>query len=134
MRSSDATESLPGTDPVTLAEDELADRVLALPAAQNRIAAELTRTVRVAEARQLPEREGLTSMTNWLVGHARMQPRAASRLVRNGRALAHLPAMEAAFRSGAVGADQVTVVAKVVAPEHVAAAAGGSTWATSTTR
>jgi hypothetical protein len=123
MCSSDAAESLLDTDLSTLAEDELADRVLALLAEQNRIAAELTHTVRVAEARQLPEREGLTSMTNWLVGHARMHSRAASRLVRNGRALAQLPAMKAAFRSGAVGADQVTVVAKVVAPEHVAAAA-----------
>ncbi|MGY1829191.1 DUF222 domain-containing protein [Geodermatophilus sp. SYSU D01180] len=50
----------------------------------------------------------------------------ASRLVRNGRALEHLPALAEAHDAGLVSAEQVAVAAQAVTPERlsVAAAAG----------
>ncbi len=116
-------EPLSDAELFALGEDEALDRVLGLVALQNRVAAELTRAVRVAQSRQLPERDGLRSMTSWLVGHARMQPAAAARLVSHGRALTHLPAVEDAFAAGAVSAEQVTVAAKAVTSDRVGQAA-----------
>ena len=106
-----------------MSDADLLAEVAALVAEQNRVAARLTAAVRVADARQASECDGLRTMVSWLRGHARLQPAAASRLVRNGRALAHLPAVESAFASGAVSAEQVTVAARVVAPERLAQAA-----------
>src|SRR3954470_623975 len=101
----------------------LLDRTAALVAARNRIDAELARTVRRAELAQAPEHDGLKTIASWLRGHARLSPAAAGQLVRNGRALEQLPAMAAAFADGAVTAEQVSVVAPVTRPEHLAAAA-----------
>ncbi|SEO76263.1 protein of unknown function [Trujillonella endophytica] len=103
--------------------DELAGRVRDGLAAVNRAAAELTRLVRMADARQLPERDGLRSMTSWLVGHAGMAPAAAARVVAHGRALAHLPAMDAAYAAGAVTGEHVTEAAKAVTPRRLGQAA-----------
>src|SRR4051794_19893172 len=73
----------------------LLDRARWLVEQQNRIAAELARTVRRAELAQAPEADGLKSMAAWLRGHCRLSPAAAAQLVRNGRALEQLPAVAA---------------------------------------
>jgi hypothetical protein len=101
----------------------LLDRVAELVRARNRIDAELARTVRRAELAQAPEHDGLKTIASWLRGHARLSPAAAGQLVRNGRALEFLPMVAAAFADGAVTAEQVSVVAPVTRPEHLAAAA-----------
>ena len=106
-----------------MSDAELLAEVAAAVAEQNRAAARLTAVVRVADARQASEHDGLKTMASWLRGHARMQPAAASKLVRNGRALAQLPAVEAAFAAGAVSADQVAAAARTGTPERLAQAA-----------
>ncbi len=103
---------------------DVLDDVAVLIAERNRIDARLARSVRAAELSQAPERDGLTSMASWLRGHCRLAPAEASRLVRNGRALEHLPALAEAHDSGLVSAEQVAVAARAVTPERLTAAAG----------
>jgi hypothetical protein len=91
---------------------------------QNRLAAEITRTVRECDLTGAAEHDGLTSMQSWLRGHARLSPATAGQLVRNGRALEQLPAVAAAFAAGAVTAEQVAVVAPVASMEVQAEAVG----------
>ncbi|MGY1727280.1 DUF222 domain-containing protein [Geodermatophilus sp. SYSU D01062] len=105
---------------------DVLDDVAALVAERNRIDARLARAVRAAELEQAPERDGLRSMASWLRGHCRLSVPEASRLVRNGRALEHLPALAEAHDAGLVSAEQVAVAAKAMTPERlVAAAAAG---------
>ncbi len=104
------------------AADQLA-RNAALVRARNRIDAELARGVRVADLTQAPELDGLKTMRSWLRGHARLSPAAAAQVIRNGRTLEQLPAVAAACSAGAITAEQVSVLATVVSPENVAAAA-----------
>jgi uncharacterized protein DUF222/HNH endonuclease len=100
----------------------LLDRLRPLLAAQNRLAAEVARTVREAEVSGAAEHDGLKTMASWLRGHGHLSTGEAARVVRAGRALAHLPALAAAFAAGAVTADQAGVIARVAEPEHLTAA------------
>ncbi|SNR64028.1 HNH endonuclease [Blastococcus mobilis] len=102
----------------------LLDRTASLVRAANRIAAELTRTVRRADLVQAAEHDGLTSMKSWLRSHVRLSAGEIARLVRNGRVLDQLPALRAAFVSGSVTAEQVAVVAPVAAVDVQALAVG----------
>ncbi|SEO69581.1 HNH endonuclease signature motif containing protein [Trujillonella endophytica] len=106
-----------------LTDAELLAEVAALVAEQNWVAARLTAAVRVADARQAAEHDGLKTMQSWLRTHCGMKRPAASALVHRGRALDLLPATGAAFAAGAIGADHVTEIARITAPQHVAAAA-----------
>ncbi|MGY1830090.1 DUF222 domain-containing protein [Geodermatophilus sp. SYSU D01180] len=106
-----------------LGSGDVLDDVAALVAERNRIDARLARAVRAAELSQAPERDGLKSMASWLRGHCRLSAAEASRLVRNGRALEHLPALAEAHAAGLVSAEQVAVAARAVTPERLAAAA-----------
>jgi hypothetical protein len=118
-----ALDSLAADDLHPLGAAGVLERVSELVAAQNRIAAELARTVRHADLTQAPEHDGLTWMGSWLRGHARLSPAAAGQVVRNGRVLEHLPAVAAAFADGQVTAEQVTVIGPVARPGNAAAAA-----------
>src|SRR5215210_5018145 len=99
------------------------DRVRRLATASNRLAAQLIRSVRAAENRQSAEHDGLKSMRSWLRTHTRIPDGAAKRLVETGRALEHLPATEAAFTAGAIGAEQVAAIAPITTPDRLAQAA-----------
>jgi hypothetical protein len=99
------------------------DRIRKLAQARNRLDAELARSVRVAEATQAAEHDGQKTMASWLRGHCHYSPRAAGLLVRNGRALAHLPSVAAACAEGLLTADQLAVIAPIAAPDRLAAAA-----------
>src|SRR5919107_2290510 len=88
----------------------------------NRVAAELTRTVRHADATGACEHDGKKTAQSWLRGHGHLTVGEAGRLVRSGRALEHLPAVAAAFAEGAVTAEQVAVIAPAVSEEALAAA------------
>ncbi|WP_460549674.1 DUF222 domain-containing protein, partial [Geodermatophilus aquaeductus] len=55
--------------------------------------------------------------------HCRLSGPEASRLVRNGRALEHLPALGEAADAGLVSAEQVAVAARAVTPARLASAA-----------
>jgi hypothetical protein len=98
-------------------------RVRRLVVAQNRIAAELAAAVRDAECRQAAEHDGLRSMRTWLRSHSRLSGAAVNGLVRQGRAVTQLPALEAAFAAGQVTADQVEVIAEITRPENLDRAA-----------
>ncbi|WP_222195340.1 HNH endonuclease signature motif containing protein [Modestobacter italicus] len=113
-----ATDDLHG-----LSDGEVLDRTALLVAVQNRVAAELTRTVRHGEVTQAAEHDGLKSMRSWLIGHARLSAAEASRVVRSGRALAHFPALAEGFAQGAVTAAQMDVVAAAVGESERARAA-----------
>ncbi|PZU43864.1 MAG: endonuclease [Arsenicicoccus sp.] len=121
-RLGSALDDLAGEDLSGRFGPELLDRLTGLLAAQNRLAAQVARTVRECEVTQAPEHDGLTTMASWLRGHGKLSPAAASRVVRTGRALADLPAVAEAFADGAVTAEQVALIAPVVEPANVAAA------------
>ncbi|MGY1762122.1 DUF222 domain-containing protein [Geodermatophilus sp. SYSU D00779] len=106
-----------------LDDGALLDRTAGLIRERNRIDAELVRTIRVADARQACEHDGLKTMPAWLRNHTRLSAAAAAELVRSGRALEHLPALGAAFAAGDVTADQVAAVAPIARDEHRVAAA-----------
>jgi hypothetical protein len=118
-----ALDALASDDLHALGSAALLDRTAELVRAANRIAAELARTVRVADLTQAPEHDGMKSMQSWLRGHGRLSPGAARQLVRSGRVLEQLSAVAAAFADGQITAEQVAVVAPVVTPENTAAAA-----------
>ncbi|MCZ2860019.1 HNH endonuclease signature motif containing protein [Blastococcus sp. VKM Ac-2987] len=117
-----ALDALAADDVSELGRREQLDGIAELLEARNRIDAQLARRVRAAELQQASEDDGLRSMRSWLRGHGRLSPAAAGQLVRNGRALDRLPTLAAAFEAGAVTADQVVVVAPIVAEDRQAAA------------
>src|SRR3954471_15367512 len=102
---------------------ELLDRTRDLVEERNRIDAELARTVRVADSQQAFAGDGMRTAQSWLRGHCRLSKSAASQLVRNGRALEQLPAVEQAHAAGELTAEQVSVIAEILAPRPVALAA-----------
>jgi hypothetical protein len=99
------------------------DRVRRLATARNRLDARLTAAVRDAECHQSAEYDGLGSMRSWLRTHTRIPDPAAKRLIDTGRALESLPAAEAAFAAGTIGAEQVTAIAPIVTPARLEQAA-----------
>jgi hypothetical protein len=118
-----ALDALAADDLHALAAPQLLDRTAELIAARNRIDVELARTTRRADLAQAPEHDGLKSMASWLRGHARLSARAAGLLVRNGRALAHLPQVAAGCAAGTITADQLAIIAPITSPANLAAAA-----------
>jgi hypothetical protein len=106
-----------------LSDGELLEHVTELVAEQNRIAARLTSAVRTAENRQSAEHDGLKTMRSWLRTHTRVSDRAARQLIDTGRALDSLPATQAAFAAGAIGAEQVAAIAPVVSAQRLEQAA-----------
>src|SRR3954447_14683390 len=117
-----AVDALAGEDLQLMSAGQVLDRTAFLVALVNRANAELSRTVRHAENSQAAEHDGLKSMRSWLVGHARLAPAEASRVVRAGRVLEHFPVLAAGFAAGEITAAQVEAVAKVVGPGEVARA------------
>jgi hypothetical protein len=120
---SSAVDALAADDLHVMFAPQLLDRLGELLRIQNRLAAEIVRTVRECELTDAAEFDGLKSMAAWLRGHARLSARAATELVHTGRALDHLPAVAAAFAAGAVTAAQAGVIAQVARPEQLADAA-----------
>ena len=101
---------------------DLLDRLRPLLAIQNRLAAEVARTVRACEVAGAAEVDGLRVMTSWLRGHGHLSTTEAARVVCTGRALEHLPALADAFATGAVTGEQAGLIALVAEPEPLALA------------
>ena len=118
-----ALDALAAEDLHALGQGAVLNPTALLVVARNRLDAELTRTVRHAECTQAVEHDGLKSMRSWLIGHPRLSPAEASRIVRSGRLLAHFPALAAGFADGHITAAQVNLVAEKVGPGGVARAA-----------
>ncbi|SHN68112.1 protein of unknown function [Geodermatophilus obscurus] len=117
-----ALDALAGEDLAPLFGPVLLDRLGPLLVAQNRLAAEVARTVRECEVSGAAEVDGLTSMGSWLRGHGHLSTAEAARVVRAGRALQHLPAL-AAFAAGAVTGEQAALIGRVAEPDQLARAA-----------
>jgi hypothetical protein len=111
-----------------LSGPELLDRTRDLVEVINRAQAELARTVRVADSKQAFAGDGQATAASWLRGHCRLSRSAASQVVRNGRALEQLPAVEEQHAAGALTADQVDLIAKTTSSRYAGliAAQGGS--------
>jgi hypothetical protein len=121
-------EQLASLDPSELELDALSDEQVRdlIPLAQlgiNRMSALQTRAVGAGEARQVHTGDGMASMKPWLTGHCRISGREAAGLVRAGRRLRMLPALDAAYASGAVTPAHVAVVTGAVTPARAAKAA-----------
>jgi hypothetical protein len=99
-----------------LSGPELLDRTRDLVTERNRIDAALARTVRVADSKQAFAGDGQKTAQSWLRGHCRLSRSAASQVVRTGRALEQLPAVEEQHGAGGLTADQVDVIAKITGP------------------
>jgi uncharacterized protein DUF222/HNH endonuclease len=120
-------EQLAELDPADFDLDDLADEQLRqfLPRAQigiNRLTAVQTAAVAAGAARQVQRADGMVSMKMWLTGHCRISGRAAADLLRDGRRLAQLPALAAAYAEGAVTPAHVAAVTAAVTPARVAVA------------
>jgi hypothetical protein len=118
-----AFDGLAGEDLAPLFGPALLDRLRPLLVAQNRLAAEIARTVRECEVSGAAEGDGLKSMTSWLCGHRHLSATEAARVVRTGRALEHLPGMAAALAAGEVTGGQAGVIARVAEAKPLALAA-----------
>src|SRR3954453_17983111 len=102
----------------SLSGPELLDRTRDVVEVINRAQAELARTVRVAESKQAFAADGMKTAQSWLRGHCRLSKSAASQVVRNGRALQQLPAVDQAHTAGRLTADQVDVIAQITNPKY----------------
>ena len=122
VRVESALDALAADDVRGLTPRQQLDGIGEMLAARNRLDAQLARWIRAADVAQAPEEDGVKNMRSWLRGHGRLSGAAAGQLVRNGRALEHLPALEAAFADGAVTAEQVAVVAPVARADRQQAA------------
>ena len=120
---SSALDALTADDLHALPAGAQLARIRELAQIRNRLDAEIARSVRVAETTQAPEHDGQKTMASWLRGHGHLSPRAAGLLVRNGRALSHLPAVAAACVAGVITADQLAIIAPITSPANLAAAA-----------
>ncbi|WNV77864.1 HNH endonuclease signature motif containing protein [Geodermatophilus sp. DSM 44513] len=101
----------------------LLERLRPLLVAHNRLAAEIARTVAECDGVGAADHDGLTTMSSWLRGHGHLSHAEAARVVRAGRALAHLPGLAAAFAAGAVTGEQAAVIGTVAEPGTLALAA-----------
>ena len=110
-------------DPAEFSDEQLRETMPLVQVGINRLAAVLTRTVAAAEARQVHRADGMVTMKGWLTGHCRISGRAAGDLVRDGRRLAELPLLAAAFADGAVSPAHVAVVTAAVTPARTVVAA-----------
>ncbi|WP_448628405.1 DUF222 domain-containing protein [Geodermatophilus sp. URMC 64] len=99
---------------------QLLERTRGLVEVINRAQAELARTVRTADSRQVFAGDGMATAQSWLRGHCRLSGAAAAQVVRNGRALEQLPAVAAAHAAGELTADQVAVIARITGPRAAA--------------
>ena len=97
----------------------LLDRTRDLVEQRDRIDAELARTVRVADSKRAFAHDGQKTAASWLRGHCRLSKAAASQVVRTGRALEQLPAVEQEHAAGRLTADQVDLIAQVTSPKYV---------------
>jgi hypothetical protein len=118
-----ALDVLAAEDLFALPPAAVLDRTGMLLQLVNRANAELTRTVRHADATGACEHDGKKTAQSWLRGHGHLTAAEAGRMVRSGRALEHLPATAAAFADGTLTASQVAVIAPIADDDKRAAAA-----------
>ncbi|MGH9189719.1 MAG: DUF222 domain-containing protein, partial [Acidimicrobiales bacterium] len=113
-------------EPADLAEcsnDDLAQTIGQLHAAELAIRATLLQVVGTYDERRAWREDGATSMTTWLAMQLAMSHRSASEVVRVARSLPDLPAVAGVFAEGGLSWDQVAAVTRLAGPEDDAALA-----------
>ncbi len=80
-----ALDALAAEDLTPLFGPALLERLRPLLTAQNRLAAEVARTVHEAEVSGAAQVDGLKTMASWLRGHAHLSAGEAARVRRSGR-------------------------------------------------
>ena len=110
-------------DPDAMGDEQLREFVPLTQRGINRLTAAQTRAVGIGEARQVQKADGMVSMKSWLTGHCRLSGREATGLVRDGRRLAHLPELAAAYAEGDVTQGHVQVITPAMTPARLATAA-----------
>jgi hypothetical protein len=118
-----ALDELAALDFEEFSDGPLLDHLREVVTAINRLTAHAVRVTRRADVRGACEHDGAKTMQSWLRGHLRVSGSLAKHMVGHGRALRDLPTTEAAFAAGAIGADQVEVIAEIAKPAHLELAA-----------
>ena len=117
--ASEALGSLAGLDVSGLSDDELLGGLVALERVQRRLDVVRTHVAGELDARgTTDERHGLRT-AGWLAREAGLPRPVAARVVRVGAKLRRMANLDAAFTAGAVGFDQVRVVADAANPRIV---------------
>ncbi|MEI4271334.1 DUF222 domain-containing protein [Klenkia sp. LSe6-5] len=106
-----------------LSSAQVLEQLRDLTTERNRLDAVIARLARHAELTQAVEVDGLVSVRSWLIGHLRLSGADASRVVRVGRVMEHVPQLAERFCEGSATAAQMDVVASAVGDRQRAAAA-----------
>src|SRR3954471_18697278 len=101
-------------DPQDLADEQLRETIPLAQRGINRLCSVLTRSVAAGDARDVQRADGMVSMKRWLTGHCRLSGREAGAVVRDGRRLACLPQLAAAYASGDLTPAHVSAVTTAV--------------------
>ena len=104
---------LAGVDPALLGDP---DTVVALQRELERLSAVTTRAVAAFDAGRTWEADGARTASAWLAVRGRMPQESARRRVRLGRALGHMPGVEAAWLAGEIGEALVRLLAAARTP------------------
>jgi hypothetical protein len=112
----DAVAALCATDPAALGDGET---IRALHRQLARLEAITTRAVAVFDAGREWEAEGARSAAMWIAVRGGLPVETCRRRVHLGRALRHMPAVEAAWVAGDLGAAHVGVLTAACAPATV---------------
>jgi hypothetical protein len=107
-RAETALDGLLGLEHGGLTDGEVRDEVLALERVRAKLDAATARATRSFDARGVARAEGARSTAAWLRVVGRIEAGRAGRQIRHARALATLPATEAALAAGRVNSDVVT--------------------------
>ena len=97
--------------------EELTGAVCQVHALENATRRSLLELIVVCEERKVWAEDGSPSIESWLAGRLGIAWRSAAELVRVARGLGDLPAVAAAFASGALSWDKVRALATVATPE-----------------
>src|SRR5438067_9282258 len=107
-------------DRVALAEctsEELASALAQVNALENAVRSARLELIQVCDERKAWVEDGCPSLESWLGMRLGIAWRTAAEWVRVARALSELPAVSAAFSSGAISWDKVRALAMVARPE-----------------
>lgn len=108
-----SVDLLAGQDVATLPDEVVREQLLDLVATSNRIWAELTRRVDIADRRGLSQDDGFRTAKTWLQAVGRLSGQAAYRLVRAARLLRQLPKLAAAAQGGEASPEHVQQVSRL---------------------
>jgi hypothetical protein len=112
---------LAGTDVAGMSDAQVHDEVAALLVCVNQLDAVLAERLGSFDSRGLSDSDAVRTTLSWLRIYARMTAPTASRVLRRARLLRDLPALAAAARAGAVSAEHLAPVLRLVKEVGIAA-------------